>query len=65
MLQILMPQEGGSSSGAVGTESGSGGAGGASSVEDFPALLGESYLRASSHSVAAKMRARLFQVPVW
>ena len=59
MLQLLGPQ--GEASGASeGSEAGK--AGQATSVEDFPALLGESYLREATHSTATRMRSRLFQV---
>lgn len=59
MLQILGPfQE--SSGSKPGAEPGNGGQ--VTTVEDFFPLLGESYLLASTHSTAARMRARLFQV---
>lgn len=59
MLQLLGPQQGSSAANAA-AEPGNGGQG--TSVEDFPPLLGESYLRASTHATAARMRSRLFQV---
>lgn len=67
MLQLLGPQQelsggGGVAAGADATGSGAG-TGVGTSVEDFPPLLGESYLRASTHSTATRMRSRLFQVP--
>ncbi|CAM9124849.1 unnamed protein product, partial [Ectocarpus fasciculatus] len=45
-------------SGTAGADAGNGEG---TSVEDFPPLLGESYLRASTHSTATRMRSRLFQ----
>lgn len=69
MLQLLGPQQEGSGGGTAaggGTGEATGGGAGTgvgTSVEDFPPLLGESYLRASTHSTATRMRSRLFQVP--
>eukprot|EP00752_Nemacystus_decipiens_P002251 g2132.t2 len=65
MLQLLGPQHersggGGAAAGTDATGSGAG-TGVGTSVEDFPPLLGESYLRASTHSTATRMRSRLFQ----
>lgn len=66
MLQLLGPQQehfgGGTAAGADATGGGAS-SGVGTSVEDFPPLLGESYLRASTHSTATRMRSRLFQVP--
>lgn len=62
LLQLLGPTQGRSSATATGGEPGSGER--ATTVEDFPPLLGESYLRSSTHSTAARMRSRLFQVCV-
>lgn len=59
MLQLLGPQ-GEASGGSEGSETAKAGQG--TSVEDFPSLLGESYLREATHSTATRMRSRLFQV---
>ena len=59
MLQLLGPQ-GEALSAKEGSETAKAGQG--TSVEDFPALLGESYLRGATHSTATRMRSRLFQV---
>lgn len=61
MLQLLAPEPelpGGTAAAMDTTISTSAG----TSVEDFPLLLGDSYLRSSTHSTATRMRSRLFQV---
>ena len=60
LLQLLGPQGEASGGGSEGSETAKAGQG--TSVEDFPALLGESYLREATHSTATRMRSRLFQV---
>lgn len=60
MLQLLGPHGSSNSAAAVGAETGQGVRG--TSVEDFPILLAERYLRLSTHATAARMRSRLFQV---
>lgn len=60
MLQLLGPK--GTSDGEVARGLETGQAARGTSVEDFPPLLTENYLRRSTHATAARMRARLFQV---